>query len=319
MQIRLTRAFSNAGQARRWAPVTSQVRKFSDFYVPSDMPRVKQKWQAIDIIKTTTETMKNVAAGKLPFVERQLRVVRPFTSIVSPFFELDEDLPQDKAEKIIHIGCATERGLCGIIGGAVPKAIAAVVKKQKAAGEDKNNIFILYGKKGMFKVSNILKICHTGFIGMKMRDPNFLYVSETIEKVLKDHPDWDTIKIYYNTYKSNSQFKPTQDTIHKLDVCLEIAKLQMPLYEIEGDEGTIFQNLLEHKIASQVYGGLAENAASEQGARLQSMDGAVRACKEKSEEYQKIYNKLRKTKITSELVILSAGVKCLELQVAADG
>merc|ERR1712066_453687 len=101
------------------------------------------------------------------------------------------------------------------------------------------------------------------------------------------------------------------DTIHKLDVCKEIAKLQMPLYEIEGDESTIFQNLLEHKIASQVYGSLAENAASEQGARLQSMDGAVRACKEKSEEYHKIYMKLRKTKITSELVILSAGVMCI--------
>jgi len=314
MQKRLTRAFSIVGQAKRWVPAISQVRSFSDFYVPSDMPKVKQKWQAIDIIKTTTETMKNVAAGKLPFVERQLAVVRPFTSVVSPFFELDGELPEDKAEKIIHIGCATERGLCGIIGGAVPRAIAGAVKAQQKAGQEKNNIFVVYGKKGMFKVSNILKICHIAFLGMKMRDPNFLFVCETMEKVLKEHPDWDTIKIYYNVYKSNCVFVPAVDTINKLDVCMEIAKLQMPLYEIEGDEGTIFQNLLEHKIASQVYGGLAENAASEQGARLQSMDGAVRACKEKSEEYQKIYNRLRKTKITSELVILSAGVKCLEAQ-----
>jgi len=314
MQMRLARAFSNGGQARRWTPVTYQVRNFSDFYVPSDMPKVKGKWQAIDIIKTTTETMKNVAAGKLPFVERQLSVVRPFTSIVSPFFELDGDLPDDKVEKIIHIGCATERGLCGIIGGSVPRAIAQSVKNQKKSGKDVENIYVLYGKKGMFKVSNILKMCHISFIGMKMRDPNFLFVSETLEKVLKEHPDFDTIKIYYNVYKSNSVFVPACDVIHKLDVCQEIAKLQMPLYEIEGDEATIFQNLLEHKIASQVYGGLAENAASEQGARLQSMDGAVRACKEKSEEYEKIYNRLRKTKITSELVILSAGVKCLEAQ-----
>lgn len=317
MQKRLTRAFSIVGQAKRWVPVISQVRSFSDFYVPSDMPKVKLKWQAIDIIKSTTNTMKNVAAGKLPFVERQLAVVRPFTSVVSPFFELEGQLPEDKVEKIIHIGCATERGLCGIIGGAVPRAIAAAVKAQKKAGQEKNNIFILYGKKGMFKVSNILKICHIAFIKMKMRDPNFLFVCETLEQVLKEHPDFDTIKIYYNVYKSNSRFVPTVDTIHKLDVCMKIAELQMPLYEIEGDEGTIFQNLLEYKIASQVYGGLAENAASEQGARLQSMDGAVRACMEKSEEYEKVYNRLRKTKITSELVILSAGVKCLELQQAA--
>jgi len=313
MLIRLTRAFSNARHVRRWAPVTSQMRSFSDFYVPSDMPKVKSKWQAIDIIKNTTMTMKNVAAGKLPFVERQLGVVRPFSSIVSPFFELDEDLPEDKVEKVIHIGCATERGLCGIIGGAVPKMISAYIKAKEKQGVNQENIYVLYGKKGMFKVSNILKQCHIAFIGMKMRDPNFLYVCDTLGKVLKEHPDFDTVKIYYNVYKSNSVFIPTVETIHKLDVCKEIAKLQMPLYEVEGDEGTIFQNLLEHKIASQVYRGLAENAASEQGARLQSMDGAVRACNEKSEEYEKIYNRLRKTKITSELVILSAGVKCLEL------
>merc|ERR1712060_665577 len=91
---------------------------------------------------------------------------------------------------------------------AVSRAIAAVVKNQQKAGQEKENIFILYGKKGMFKVSNILKICHIAFIGMKMRDPNFLYVSETIEKVLKEHPDFDTIKIYYNVYKSNSVFVP---------------------------------------------------------------------------------------------------------------
>lgn len=314
MQIRLNRAISHIGRARRWVPVTSQERSFSDFWVPSMMPIVKQKWHAIDIIKATTETMKNVAAGKLPFVERQLSVVRPFTSIVSPFYELDGELSQEKVQKIIHIGCATERGLCGIIGGSVAKAIEKVVKLQKKQGQKKENIFVIYGKKGMFKVSNILKICHIAFIGMKMRDPNFLYVSETLEKVLKDHPDFDMIKIYYNRYKSNTVYVPSCDTIYKMDVNQEIAKLQMPLYEVEGDEGTIFQNLLEYKIASQVYGGLAENAASEQGARLQSMAGAVRACKDKSEEYQKIYNRLRKTKITSELVILSAGVKCLELQ-----
>jgi len=314
MQLRVIRALSNAGHVRRWAPVASQVRSFSDFYVPSDMPKVKGKWQAIDIIKATTETMKNVAAGKLPFVERQLGLVRPFSSIVSPFFELDEALPEDKVEKTIHIGCATERGLCGIIGGSVPRMVAKSIKEQEVKGKQVENIYVMYGKKGMFKVSNILKRCHIAFIGMKMRDPNFMYVSETLEKVLKEHPDFDTIKVYYNIYKSNTVFIPHVETIHKLDVCMEIAKLQMPLYEIEGDEATIFQNLFEHKLASQVYRGLAENAASEQGARLQSMDGAVRACKEKSEEYEKIYNRLRKTKITSELVILSAGVKCLEAQ-----
>jgi len=275
------------------------------------MPKVKKKWQAVNIIKTTTETMKNVAAGKLPFVERQLRFVRPYTAIVSPFFELDEPLDESKVEKIIHVGCATERGLCGVVGGNVPSTVAKEIRRQKLEKEQRENIYVMYGKKGMFKTQALMKCCHYGFTGMKMRDPNFTFVCETLGLVLKEHPDWDVIKIYYNTYKNNSVFIMTTDTVHKESVCAEIAKVQFPLYEVEGDDGTIIANLLEHKLASQVYGSLAENAASEQGARLQSMDGAVTACKEKSEDYQKIYMKLRKTKITSELVILSAGVQCI--------
>jgi len=312
MQARLTRAVYHAqGVGRRTPVLSSQARHFSDFFVPSDMPKVKKKWQAVNIIKTTTETMKNVAAGKLPFVERQLRLVRPYAAITSPFFELDEPLDESKVEKVIHIGCATERGLCGVVGGIVPRTMANELKRQTLAKEKKENIYVVYGRKGMFKTQALCKICHYGFVGMKMRDPNFTFVCETLGLVLKEHPDWDAIKIYYNLYKNNASFIMTTDTIHKESVCAEIAKVQFPLYEVEGDDGTIIANLLEHKIASQVYGSLAENAASEQGARLQSMDGAVSACKEKSEEYQKINMKLRKTKITSELVILSAGVRCL--------
>merc|ERR1719410_2128026 len=211
----------------------------------------------------------------------------------------------------IHVGCATERGLCGVIGGITTATIAKRLKLEAKEGIERDNIIVMYGKKGMFKARSQTKLCHYAFINMKMRDPNFTYICETIGRVLSEHPDWDLLKIYYNTYKNSQVFELTTDTIHKLDVCNEIAKVQFPMYEVEGDDGTIHQNLLEYKIATHVYRALGENAASEQGARLQSMDGAVRACKEKSEEYQKIYMKLRKTKITSELVILSAGVACI--------
>jgi len=314
MQSRLTR-FVNpvSSQGSRWAAALSQKRYFSDHFVPSDMPKVKQKWTAVEIIKTTTETMKNVAAGKLPFVERQLKVVRPYTSIVSPFFELDEDLDESKAKTIIHVGACTDKGLCGIIGGNVPRTIANLIKKDTREGSDRKHIAAVYGRKGMFKLTAIAKYCDYAFVNMKMRDPNFTYVCDTIGKVLSENPDWDLMKIYFNVYKNSQSFYFKTETIHKLDVCNEIAKVQFPLYECEGDESTINQNLLEYKIATHVYRALSENAASEQGARLQSMDGAVRACRDKSDEYQKIYQKLRKTKITSELVILSAGVACINM------
>jgi len=54
---------------------------------------------------------------------------------------------------------------------------------------------------------------------------------------------------------------------------------------------------------------LAENAASEQGARLQSMDTATKNCNTMVKEYERIFQGLRKTKITNELLILGVAAK----------
>ena len=76
-------------------------------------------------------------------------------------------------------------------------------------------------------------------------------------------------------------------------------------YEIEGDTRTLIDNLIEYKLASSLYLYMGENAASENGSRLRSMDSAVKSCNEKETEYEQIYQGLRKTKITNELIILA--------------
>merc|ERR1719150_158131 len=78
-------------------------RRSVGHFVPSQMPIVKKKWKTIDVIKVTTETMKNVAAGKLPGVERFLKMARPFASITSPFFDVDQAPPPSELKNVLHI------------------------------------------------------------------------------------------------------------------------------------------------------------------------------------------------------------------------
>jgi len=306
----LRRTLSHARvQPQRLAPLASINKRWAHAYVPSDMPVVKKKWRAVDVIKALTSTMKNIAAGRLPVCERQLRTVRPFAGITSPFFELNT--PPADCKKIMHLGLCTERGLCGGVGNNIPKMIQTEVKKTRRD----NPMVAVYGKKGMTKLFGMvpayLPKIDIAFGNIKMKDNNFPFILETCDKLLA--MDWDILRMYYNGYVNLQTFKLTTVDIYKQEICEQIAEKQFDGYELEGDEANMIANLREYKMAVSVFHGLAENSASEQGSRLMSMEGAVTACKEKSDEYQKIYMKLRQTKITSELTVLAAGVQCVNL------
>jgi len=292
-------------------------RRNAAHYVPSQMPIVKKKWKTIDVIKVTTETMKNVAAGKLPGVERFLKMARPFAGITAPFFDVGQAPPPEQLNNILHIGITTERGLCGFVGSNIGREVLNNVmggKKKKDEKSKKNNMVAVYGKKGVNKLAGLvpgtLPRLEGAYGNTKMSNAHFNFICDTCDNLLK--VDFDMVKIYYNRYKSTTQFDLAVKTMYRLDMAEAVAKVQFPAYEIEADEAMVMQNLYDWKFACEIYHATAEQRASEEGSRLQSMDGAVQACKEKSAEYEKIYQKLRQTKITSELTVLAAGVKTLQ-------
>lgn len=175
---------------------------------------------------------------------------------------------------------------------------------------------LAYGKKGAGKCASISKKgvsaeMKEGFGSIKNKNPNFTLACHTLDHIYKH--EFDRIAIYFNQYKNTQVFVPTAKTMYSGELSEHIAKLQFPSYDIEGDDAMLIENLMQFKTASMIYLALCENQASENGARLKSMDGAVQACAEKAIEYEKIFQGLRKDKITNELTVLSTGVKSIEL------
>lgn len=299
--------------------ISAGQRRNVGHFVPSQMPMVKKKWKTIDVIKVTTETMKNVAAGKLPGVERFLKMARPFASITAPFFDVDQSPPPEQLKNVLHIAITTERGLCGFVGSNIGREVLNKVMVGKKKGADKsapkqNHMVAVYGKKGLTKLAGLvpkeMPRLEGAYGNTKMSNAHFSFICDTADELLKC--DFDVAHIYYNRYKSTTQFVQQVKTMYRLDMAEAVAKVQFPAYEVEADEAMVIQNLYDWKFACEIYHATAEQRASEEGSRLQSMDGAVQACKEKSAEYEKIYQKLRQTKITSELTVLAAGVKTLQ-------
>ena len=64
-------------------------------------------------------------------------------------------------------------------------------------------------------------------------------------------------------------------------------------------------------ISAQIFRGLLENAASEQGARMSAMDSATRNAGEMIDKLNLRYNRLRQANITKELIEIISGAEAL--------
>ena len=89
------------------------------------------------------------------------------------------------------------------------------------------------------------------------------------------------------------------------------ADLGGAVYEAEPEEGEILADLLPRNIAVQVFRGLLENAASEQGARMSAMDNATRNAGDMINKLSIKYNRQRQAQITKELIEIISGAEAL--------
>jgi F-type H+-transporting ATPase subunit gamma len=83
------------------------------------------------------------------------------------------------------------------------------------------------------------------------------------------------------------------------------------LYEYEPGEAEILEDLLPRNISVQIFKGLLENAASEQGARMSAMDNATRNAGEMINKLTLSYNRQRQAQITKELIEIISGAEAL--------
>jgi len=81
--------------------------------------------------------------------------------------------------------------------------------------------------------------------------------------------------------------------------------------EYEPDEEQILADLLPRNVAIQVFRAMLENAASEQGSRMNAMDNATRNAGDMINRLSIQYNRTRQAAITTELVEIISGAEAL--------
>ena len=218
-----------------------------------------------------------------------------------------------KDQTHLHVVATAERGLCGGFNSSIAKI--AREHADRLISQGKTVKIFTVGKKGNDALKRLYGkyiIDSVDFRGVKAL--GFNHAQGVAQKILKlfDEGQFDVATLFFAEFKSVMSQKPT--ALRLIPAPVGEAKapdLGGAIYDAEPDEGEILADLLPRNIAVQVFRGLLENAASEQGARMSAMDSATRNAGDMINKLSIKYNRQRQAQITKELIEIISGAEAL--------
>jgi F-type H+-transporting ATPase subunit gamma len=292
------------------------------------MPSLKDLRNRIASVKATrkiTKAMQMVAAAKLRRAQEAAVAARPYSqrmavvlSNLSAATEGQAGAPKllagTGADQVhLLVVCTAERGLCGGFNSSIAKLAREHADRLRREG--KTVKIMTVGKKGNDALKRMYGqyIVHAvDFRGQKA--VNFDNANGVATKILSmfEAGEFDVATLFFSEFKSVISQKPT--ALRLIPASVEGAKaadLGGAVYEAEPEENEILGDLLPRNIAVQVFRGLLENAASEQGARMSAMDNATRNAGDMINKLSIKYNRQRQAQITKELIEIISGAEAL--------
>jgi F-type H+-transporting ATPase subunit gamma len=293
------------------------------------MASLKDLRNRIASVKATrkiTKAMQMVAAAKLRRAQEAATAARPYAERMDMMLgNLGRRANPDTAPKLlvgtgkaeVHllIVMTAERGLCGGFNSNIAKLARADAIRLRADG--KTVKIVTVGRKGADNLRRDLGsriIDRVDLRGHKVIA--FAVAREIADKILAlfDAGELDVATLYFSEFKSVITQKPTalQLIPAKIpDSTAPAAAAAQSVYDFEPNEDEILAELLPRNLATQIYRGLLENAASEQGARMSAMDSATRNAGDMINRLTLNYNRQRQANITKELIEIISGAEAL--------
>lgn len=295
------------------------------------MPSLKDLKNRIASVKATrkiTKAMQMVAAAKLRRAQEAATAARPYAERMDAVLAaLNKNTSREGASPLlvgtgkddVHllVVMTAERGLCGGFNTNIAKLARADAQRLIAAG--KTVKIMTVGRKG---ADNLRRDLGKNIVEKQdlrgAKKIGFNNAEDIANKLLDmfEAGAFDVATLYFAEFKSVISQKPT---------ALQLIPAKLPesdgddaeaggaqaIVEYEPDEESILGYLLTRNVSTQIFRGLLENAASEQGARMSAMDNATRNAGEMIDKLTIQYNRQRQANITKELIEIISGAEAL--------
>ena len=296
------------------------------------MANLKDLRNRISSVKSTqkiTSAMKMVAAAKLRRAQEQVESARPYAekmqriissiadNVTSPEIFPPILMGREKDNTHLIIVASSDRGLCGGFNTNIIKAAKELMNNLENKG--KKVKFLCVGKKGKEQITRFYKDkminVETNFSQAKI---DFSEISDFTKKITEmfDKEEFDSCTFIYAKFRSAIQqniIKQKLIPFTKVDSQEKesVIDKEKEVYDFEPQEGEILPSLIPANITTQIFHGLLENYASEQGARMTAMDSATRNASDMIDDLTLFYNRTRQAVITKELIEIISGAEAV--------
>jgi len=258
--------------------------------------------KSVNNIKKITKTMNMISAAKYAKAAKELPAIRGFREAgAGAVVALNEGAPAQPGTHLIFV-CSSDRGLCGALHTNMSRAAKAIREEKGDDGK-----YVVIGEKARVSLRSMGELPHVvaSVADVGRTNPTFADCAAIAQVALE--AEWNSGEILYNFHKSAM----TQE-IEGVPVA-SVAGLEASpsITKYDSVDEDVLQNFSEFALAASLYGCLKENYASEQAARMISMDGATKNAGEMIDRMTLQFNRLRQAVITTELCEIIAGMSAL--------
>lgn len=292
------------------------------------MPSLLDLRRRIKSVKNTrqiTKAMKMVAAAKLKRATDRVTAARPFAVKMNDVLgnlsdrigdEFSHPLMDARGdERYLVVLMTADKGLAGAFNANLIKAGQQFLRENTG----KTVEMMPVGRKGrdFFRRRNITFVSE--YIGLTgAGQVNINDAKEIAQNIIRTFTEDETIDKVFLIF---SEFKSVLSQRVVVEQLLPVvgkseegeggAAAPDVDYIYEQEPGELFSRLLPRLVETQIYRGMLESVASEQGARMTAMDSASKNAGELIDSLTLNMNRIRQAAITKEIIEVVSGAAAL--------
>jgi len=283
---------------------------------------IKKRIGSVKNTQQITKAMKMVAAAKLRRAQDAAVSARPYAeklqAVMSNLAQREDGdghalLNQRGTGRALIVLMTADRGLCGGFNANVSKEAERFIRTNEQGYDDLDLMII--GRKGRDFLRNrvgehITKV-HEDITSDATYKTAQLIGEEVVDAYTEEK--YDAVYVIYNAFKSAIEQVVTVEQVLPIQpkATNEVEEDSID-YIYEPNRGEVLSQLLPKMVEVQIFRSLLESNASEQGARMSSMDSASRNAADMIDKLTLQYNRARQAAITTELMEIISGAESIK-------
>jgi F-type H+-transporting ATPase subunit gamma len=284
---------------------------------------MRRRIKSVKNTQQITKAMKMVAAAKLKRAQDRVTASRPYSHKMSDVLgglsgrladEFSHPLLDERGdEKYLIVLISADKGLAGAFNANIIKATQAFINENNGKASE----MVAVGRKGrdFFKRRDVDLIDeYIGLTGSgQVNYPDSVEIANRLIRKFTEDTSIDKVFIVFTEFRTVLSQKPVIEQLLPIprDSVEEGTSGVQAEYIYEQPASEIFGRLLPKQVETQIYRGMLESVASEQGSRMTAMDSASKNAGELIDTLTLNMNRIRQAAITKEIIEVVSGAAAL--------